>query len=158
MSEKPIKLIIRGVEVTCHDVDTAIQLINHATPGVHATPENGSTTGEVKRGPGRPPNTGHSPRVSKKENDLRDTLDFMRLVQSSPRDGASAESIVKKLDLKGARGIGAAIVKITRVLGEHELSSKRVFKMVGERTNRRWRAGPELTHAVDLLTSALPKE
>jgi hypothetical protein len=96
-------------------------------------------------------------RERKAAQDVQSTLDFLRLLQAAGNAGARSPQIVEALKLKGARGVGGALITVKRILRTEGFDPDMVFRMRGVRAARRWKAGSQLESAVAKIGGLIPQ-
>lgn len=132
-------ITISGIEVACDTPEEVMSLLGLSKP----------------KGPGRPPKHGQPIRAIKEIADLHKTHKFLKLLIECGQSGAAASQIVDRLSLNGARGIGGALVAVRKVLLGFNFNPSEVFKMIGFRSDRRWKRGTKAEEALILVEGSL---
>ena len=142
------RLTINGVEVAFENEQAAWRFFQAGK--THVLPRKNEDLAE-RRSPGRPPRNGKSLRAAKDESAVRETIIFLKAVFEAGSKGLTASQVVSTLNLKHARGIGGALVKIKRILGENGFDPKSVVRMGGDPGDRRWKPVGMIPEAIEKL-------
>lgn len=111
---------------------------------------NGSLALQPRR-PGRPPKNGRPEREIKAHTEIRSTLRFLLAVKDAGKFGLNGNETVAAMSLAGLRGIGGALIRVRRVLGEQGFAESEAFRKSGTPGKRRWKPGPRLSVAIAKL-------
>jgi len=139
---------IDDIEVICDDEHEVLRLARAAR--ISGLPAKQADIGHPRR-PGRPRLNGKTKRVERNESAVREAVTFLKAVFEAGSKGLTASQVVSTLNLKHARGIGGALVKIKRILGENGFDPKSVVRMGGDPGDRRWKPVGMIPEAIEKL-------
>lgn len=137
------KFNVRGIDIVASSAAEAAALVRELTE--QPTPR----IGRPLKNPGL---FGEAFQAPSAENDtVAVAVSFLTAITKANGEGASAEELMKVLEVDHSKGIGGRSVRINNLLRKYKLEPEEVYTTERKPEGRFWKPGPKLDEALHIL-------